>query len=88
LRGLRRSLPPTNPYQEHKNMRPVRDISLTDRSTMEETTFERERGELTKERRTKSPLEIKLSMEESSNRHREDLGAETRAWEREIRREN
>jgi hypothetical protein len=43
---------------------------------------------LTIERRTKSPLEIKLSMEESSSHHGEDLGAETRAWEREIRREN
>jgi hypothetical protein len=41
---------------------------------------------LTTERRTKSQLKIKLSMEESSSRHGEDLGAKTRAWERENRR--
>jgi hypothetical protein len=39
---LRRSLPPTNPYQEHKNKRLVREIGLTGRSTMEEKTLERE----------------------------------------------
>jgi hypothetical protein len=43
---------------------------------------------LTTERRTKSPLEIKLSMEESSNRHGEDLGAESRAWKEKKQREN
>jgi hypothetical protein len=41
---------------------------------------------LTTERRTKSPLKIKLSMEESSSRHGEDLGAKTCAWERENQR--
>jgi hypothetical protein len=34
---------------------------------------------LTTERWTKSPLKIKLSMEESSNRHGEDLGVKSRA---------
>jgi hypothetical protein len=70
-------------------MRPVREIGLTGRSTMEEKTLGREReGESLSRRGPKTPLEIKLSMEESSNHHREDLGAETCAWERDIRREN
>jgi hypothetical protein len=43
---------------------------------------------LTTERRTKSPLEIKLSMEESSNHHGEDLGAESRVRKEKKRREN
>jgi hypothetical protein len=51
--------------------------------------IEKEMGKtLTTERRTKSPLEIKLSMEESSNRHGEDLGAESRAWKEKKQREN
>jgi hypothetical protein len=45
-------------------------------------------GRLTTERRTKSPLEIKLSTEESSNFHVEDLGAESRAWKEKKQREN
>jgi hypothetical protein len=52
---------------------------------MEEKTLERERGiKLTKERRTKSPLEVKLFTKESSNHHGEDLGAEFRARDRKI----
>jgi hypothetical protein len=43
---------------------------------------------LTTERGTKSPLEIKLSTEESSNCHGEDLGAESRTWKEKKRREN
>jgi hypothetical protein len=43
---------------------------------------------LTMERRTKSPLEIKLFTEESSNHHVEDLGAESRARKKKKRREN
>jgi hypothetical protein len=80
---LRRRLPHTNPYQEHKNKRPVRRVGLIGRAKMKET--DKEMGKtLTTERRTKSPLEIKLSTEESSSHHGEDLGAETRAWEREF----
>jgi hypothetical protein len=30
--GLRRRLPHTNPYQEHKNKRPVRRVGLTSRA--------------------------------------------------------
>jgi hypothetical protein len=30
--GLRRRLPHTNPYQEHKNKRLVRRVGLTDRA--------------------------------------------------------
>jgi hypothetical protein len=76
---LRRSLPPTNPYEEHKNKRSVREIGLTGRSTMEEKNHgERERRrELTKERRTKSPRGIELSIEENPNRHKE------KTWNRE-----
>jgi hypothetical protein len=40
---LRRSLRPTNPYQEHKNKRLVKEIGLTGRSTMEKKNLERER---------------------------------------------
>jgi hypothetical protein len=80
---LRRRLPHTNPYQKHKNKRPIRRVGLTGRAKMKET--DKEIGKtLTTERRTKSPLEIKLSTEESSSRHGDDLGAETRAWEIEI----
>jgi hypothetical protein len=83
---LRRRLPHTNPYQEHKNKRPVRRVGLTGRAKMKE--IDKEMGKtLTTERRTKFPLEIKLSMEESSSHHGEDLGAETHAWESEIQRE-
>jgi hypothetical protein len=84
---LRRRLPHTNPYQEHKNKGSVRRVGLTDRAKMKETNKEMGKT-LTTKRRIKSPLEIKLSMEESSSRHGEDLGAETHDWEREIRREN
>jgi hypothetical protein len=35
LRGLRRRLPHTNPYQEHKNKRPVRRVGLTGRAKNE-----------------------------------------------------
>jgi hypothetical protein len=65
----------------------MRKNDLTGRSTTEEKP-RRERRGLTKKRRAKSPLGIKLSIEESSNLHVEDLGAETRVREREIRREN
>jgi hypothetical protein len=83
---LRRRLPHTNSYQEHKNKRPVRRVGLTGRAKMKET--DKEMGKtLTMERRTKSPLEIKLSMEESSNRHGEDLGAESRMRKENERRE-
>jgi hypothetical protein len=54
---------------------------------MKET--EKEMGKIvTTERRTKSPLEIKLSMEESSNHHGEELGAESYTWKEKKRREN
>jgi hypothetical protein len=43
---------------------------------------------LTMKRRTKSPLEIKLSTEEISNHHGEDLGAESRVRKEKERREN
>jgi hypothetical protein len=43
---------------------------------------------LTTERRTKSPLEMKLSTEESSNHHGEDLGAKSHARKEKKRREN
>jgi hypothetical protein len=85
--GLRRRLPHTNSYQEHKNKRPVRRVGLTGRAKMKETDKEMWKT-LTMERRTKSPLEIKLSMEESSNRHGEDLGAESRMRKENERREN
>jgi hypothetical protein len=53
---------------------------------MKET--EKEMGKtLTTERRTKSPLEIKLSMKESSNSHGEDLGVESRGWKEKKQRE-
>jgi hypothetical protein len=39
---------------------------------------------LTTERRTKSPLEIKLSIEQSSNHHGEDLGAESSVRESDL----
>jgi hypothetical protein len=42
---------------------------------------------LTTKRRTKSPLEIKLSMKESSNSHGEDLGVESRGWKEKKQRE-
>jgi hypothetical protein len=42
---------------------------------------------LTMERRTKSPLEIKLFTEESSNLHGEDLGAESCTWKEKKQRE-
>jgi hypothetical protein len=54
---------------------------------MKETKKEM-RKTLTTERRTKSPLEIKLSTEESSNSHGEDLGAESRTWKEKKQREN
>jgi hypothetical protein len=83
---LRRRLPHTNSYQEHKNKRPVRRVGLTGRAKMKET--DKEMGKtLTMERRTKSPLEIKLSMEESSNHHGEDLGAESHMRKENKRRE-
>jgi hypothetical protein len=54
---------------------------------MKET--EKEMGKtLTTERKTKSPLEIKLSMKESSNSHGEDLGVESHAWKEKKQREN
>jgi hypothetical protein len=43
---------------------------------------------LTTERRTKSPLEIKLFTEESSNHHGEDLGAESPMRKEKERRGN
>jgi hypothetical protein len=61
------TLPPTNPYQEHKNMRPVREIGLTDRSTMEE----RERAYQGEE--DQKSTRNQAFTEESSNRHGEDL---------------
>jgi hypothetical protein len=70
---LRRSLPPTNPYQEHKNMRPVREIGLTDRSTMEEKTLERERERAYQGEEDQKSTRNQAFTEESSNRHGEDL---------------
>jgi hypothetical protein len=85
---LRRRLPDTNPYQEHKNKRPVRRAGLTGRAKKMKETNKEMGKTLTTERRTKSPLEIKLSMEESSNHHGEDLGAESRVRKEKKRREN
>jgi hypothetical protein len=82
-----RRLPHTNSYQEHKNKRPIRRVSHTGRAKNEgnqkgdeEDSHHREEDQIS--------LEIKLSTEESSNSHGEDLGAESRMWKEKKQREN